>query len=470
MGAGETSTAELCEKSGTGEAKVQGMRMRPWVLAAATTAVVAGCGSGIIVVTPPAAPAEARSLILALIKPRLEVQAIDLSSGVPVLNVASGVKKDEEVRIEAHFFRDPLVDLGLSPGILEGFADQREDTKLLVKGDVAEGLSFSAASDAAPIWAPINRIAEELSGYYVKFSAPPCTKFTEELANLPSGFATAFAVPIDDRSLLVAQHSGEVFRVDTSSVVRVQSPVARLVAGTKIGDNDYWFLTGDNTLMRGGFADATRTALQLEYKASHFGTLLNYWIAAGPGDEVYTLTLDGRVLKYEAGAFRTLHTLPPIDANSERPGGIIWLGPGDIMVAWASWQEVVHIKDEVVIDEDINSTNAFTGIANVPGLGGPVAGNSNGEFFLKTGGAWHMLPGSPTRLWPYSIRGTRDGFYFGEAFGQFGQYVAGFGFCPTLRPSSVDIRYIMPVGEDLYLFGDNPNTPSTPFVRLRARR
>jgi len=464
----ETSTAELCEKWVTRRTSVQAMRLRTWVAAAATAAVV-GCGSGIIVVTPPEAPAEARSLILALIKPRLEVQAIDLTAGIPVLNVATGVKKDDEVRIEAHFFRDSLVDLGLNAGVLEGFADQREDTKLLVKGDVAQGLSFSAVSGADPEWTPLTKIATELSAFFVKFTAPPCTKFTEELATLPSAFATAFAVPIDERSVLVAQHSGQVFRVDTSSVTAVQSPVARLVAGTKIGDNDYWFLTGDNTLMRGGFTDETRTALRLAYRASHFGTLLNYWIAAGPGDEVYTLTLDGLVLKYENGAFRTLHTLPPIDVNSERPGGILWLGPGDIMIAWASWQEVVHIKDGVVIDEDINSTNAFTGIADVPGLSGPVAGNSNGEFFLKTGGAWHMLPGSPTRLWPYAIRGTRDGFYFGEAFGQFGQYVAGFGFCPTLRPSSVDIRYIMPIGNDLYLFGDNPNTPSTPFVRLRAR-
>jgi hypothetical protein len=104
-------------------------------------------------------------------------------------------------------------------------------------------------------------------------------------------------------------------------------------------------------------------------------------------------------------------------------------------------------------------------IAEVPGVGTVVA-TSEGQFLRHDGETWSVIPGSPLRTWGLTMLPYDGGFVYTGAFGNFGQYVEGHGFCPLSQVTAFDADHIVRFGDQLMLFGENPNTAETPFAVL----
>ncbi|MFO0723444.1 MAG: hypothetical protein U1E65_06670 [Myxococcota bacterium] len=439
----------------------------------------AGCGSDLILLDPPPLIAGAQAAVIAVITDATTVSAHELKDGFPrSLILGRGVKKDLDVRIEVQVYTQSLGDLGLTAGELPVLASG-PTTTLLPHGDDGEKLELLAQSGAKASWLKMapGEVGPELKSFYIPRKGTPCVSFTPDPASLPSRFAAAFAIPVASDEALVGMHSDyqqppELFLVGTSSVGRVQiSPFERyFIAGAVLGVNDYLLLDTSESLSRGHFSDDTHHVLETSLLGGHLGDKLDFWLAAAPTHEIdaFVLNLDGSLRHFSEGTgFTLIDTLPMTDISGERPGGLLWIGPQEVLVAWPASQRILHYKEGVPVTETINSTHGFVGIADVPGIG-PVASNANGDFFTRdSNGQWTMLADTPARLWPYMIHGFAEGFVFGEAFGTFGQYVRGYGFCATFRGSSNDIRFLVPIEDQIFLFGDNPNTPQTPFVRLK---
>lgn len=429
---------------------------------ACAVAALAACTDNLAVLPPPPIDTGVRTLVLAIdTEDDFEVHVIEVQEGAALgdvfpINLSRPVPAGNRVVLEALAYIDSPSELGLTAGVLapsstpSGVPLRTAPSIRRLDVDPAE-----LTDDLA--WRDTRELGDKLAAF--RFDGPTTSCATFDVMRAPLGMAVQspiFGAEVSPGTVLVATDLESFFRVrvDEVALLTDASPQGyRSMAFA--GSNTLWFGGDFGVLARGHFEPQLRIDQTL--RTSTEGLIR--WIAAGPaehGRDVFTLTLAGTLEHHGDGGTTLLHQFPS-PSMDPHPGALVWVGPREAIVAWASLDRAVlrakYVNDRwEVAPEAMDATAAFVSAMYNPRLGEVIA-NSDGQFFADTGRGWQRLEGSELRVWPFVLAAYEDGFVYGTAFGNFGQYTPRDGFCPLTQVQGGDIRHIVVAGRDIVLLG-----------------
>jgi hypothetical protein len=421
------------------------------------------CGTSTVEVAAPDLT-EARSMVLAVSAlGRFEVHAIDLAA--PESIEIRALSSADRILIEAFLYSLPLAELGISAGLLSSDPGGRalEDPSTgILRAFRAEGLEDGELAQ----WSEAVELSNEARAFRLPRGPTPCASFERIVISLEVRDRAAFVLPLDDRRAIASTLGGSTFVV-TSSGSTPSTPLTEFQpsSGARIGE-ELWIASA-----AGSLATVTVTStggLALERRGQRATAGRTWWLsggASGSSAEVLSLSFEGVVERFFAGRSTILHRFPG-NAGSSRLAGLSWTGPGRALAVSSSTRELVRVTGDDVSGEQAPGRATPTSVAHLPSLG-DLYGDSSGAIFLDRGEGWSALSGNPARLRIMSFAEYEDGFVFGSEFGNFAQYVDGFGFCPLEQHAGYDLRIIRRIGQDLVLFGDPTEDGRSSIVYLR---
>lgn len=436
--------------------------MRP--LAIVLVALGACSGESITVVTPPPIGAGAESLVLAIEAGSLfEVHALRVVDGkvdpakFPI-KLARPVDTDTRVRIEALSFARSLESLGLTEGLnaaststrSQAFPEAEVQRFELVVGGVATG------------WKPTDERSTRLEAFRIELPRNGCVDFTIRRENFSGAGRLSFAVEIEPDLALIGSYNDALFTLTPSRVTRLTTNLASIYESAFVSAPGLVWLGAFGNMQRARF----RPELTIEKTVFTASGGPVFWISGSPSgadDDIFSMTVDGIIEHYDGTTSRVVHQLPG-GRGQIMEGGLAWVGPREAIAAWHADRGVVRVKyDDATAQWRVESevvpdaTAAFITAVYAPRFG-PVVANSDGQFFTERDGSWVLLEGSPVRVFVFAVAAYRDGFVYGSAFGNFGQYSPADGFCELRMVTAGDIRDIA-VLESGAIATVGPHTP-----------
>lgn len=407
---------------------------------------------------PPALDPPARSFVLAITTDRgLEVRALD-AEAAPLLSA------DADSTVELLLHHETLAELGLPEGVLTvveegGRALPEPDARFVVR--VSDGKSAG--------WTAEPGLGARLSALRFEVGDSGCAHFEVQVLKLPTAADGTFAIAVDDERALIGTDDGKYFLIDRTGLVSglQVSPAVTGWAAARGEHGDLWFGGTGGTFYRGALGD---TLTLTPMRAAPSGGTLHWFDGASTSDglELYSLSLQGHLERFRLGQW-----VPLFEFGEGTPGiwsgGVARLGPGEALAGWPRGSMLARARGDTAEPQALELLSSITAIGNVPGVG-VVAASSNGTFALRRGETWEELRGSELRLIPTVITPYEDGFVYGGAIGNFGQWRPSTGYCPLIQPAPHWITYIAPLGEDLLLFGSNETYPESPVTLLHRVR
>ncbi|MCK6552521.1 hypothetical protein L6R52_42225, partial [Myxococcota bacterium] len=371
---------------------------------------------------------------------------------------------DTGATVEVLLHHETLAELGLPEGPLTIVDD---GGRPLPVPDARFVVDVSAGRTAG--WTAQPGLGARLEALRIDVGDSGCAHFEVRVLKLPTAADGTFAITIDDERALLGTDDGRYFLVDrTGRISGVQvEPAVTAYAAARGEHGDLWFGGQSGAFHRGDLGD--RLTLTPMRRAPSGGTLHWFDAASGPdGLELYALTLGGSLERFRLGQWVSL-----FEFGEGTPGiwsgGVARLGPGEALAGWPRGSMLARAIGDRAEPQGLELLSSITAIGNVPGVG-VIAASSNGTFAVRRGESWEELKGSELRLIPTVITPYEDGFVYGGAVGNFGQWRPSTGYCPLTQPAPHWITYIAPMGEDLLLFGSNETYPESPVTLLHRVR
>lgn len=425
-------------------------------------AALAACTDHLAVLPPPPIDTGVRTLVLAMdTGTDFEVRVIEVKDGAAVgdvfpINLSKPVPAGNLVVLEALAYVDSPSELGLTPGVLAP-SSTPNGIPLRTAPSIRRLDVDPADLPDALVWRDTREFGGKLATFRIDGPTTSCATF--DVMRAPLGMAVQspiFGAEVSPGAVLVGTDLESFFRlrVDEVALLTDASPQGyRSMAFA--GSNTLWFGGDFGVLARGHVEPQLRIDQTLQTTTQG----LIRWVAAGPaadGRDVFTLTLAGALEHHGDAGSNLLHQFPRASMDPH-PAALVWVGPREAIVAWASLDRAVlrakYVNDRwEVAPETMEATAAFVSAMYNPLLGEVIA-NSDGQFFANTGRGWQRLEGSELRVWPFVLTAYEDGFVYGTAFGNFGQYTPRDGFCPIAQVQGGDIRQIIVAGRDIVLLG-----------------
>lgn len=435
----------------------------------AALALGACSSESVAVVPPPPLDPGVRTLMLAVDSgSSFVVHAIpvDGSGGVPSgtfpLTLPEAVDEGGRVVLEALTYPDTLEALGISAGIVPTATGA--ETRALWATTSLRRVELAIPAQGEPSWSRADDRSAKLAAFRVPLPPTGCARFSATSGLLDGMTSPVFGAEISPGVVLVGIEGEAFFRLERGQVRREDTELAQDYRAVAYAGNDTVWLGGrSGTLVRA----TTQPRLTL---VAGYGLISGDFVlalTAGPaadGVDVFALTANGYVEHFDGTQLRIVHAIGS-NVGGEAAAGMARVGPREVLIAWPTLdREVLRVK--YVEDrweatrEPTDGTAAFISVAHNPAVGS-LAGNSDGQFYAHRGRGWTKVEGSTLRVWPFELAAYRGGFLYGTAFGNLGEYNDEDGFCPRYEGIQAnDVRHIIPVGDDVLLFGPSSRQPS----------
>lgn len=377
---------------------------------------------------------------------------------------AAALGSGQAVRVVALVYREDLDALGLSAGPVP-LASAGEDARALPAGASIYEVRLPTEGAA---WTQAQSLGPALTAARLPAISTPCREFDVRIHRAPTAAHSTYLLPLAAREALAATRDERFFRFDLDGgVTEIVPETIGPPALAAVVDGDGLWLSGAGGAI--SEAHVNGTLLRHTPVTTAPGGGLVRWIAGGAtpsGPELVTLTENGRLSRWDGRSWTRLTEPSEVPAGDLGFGAIAQLGPGEFVAVRGYWANVVRVRDGVATIESLPpGQGAPHAVAAVPDVGTVVA-TSEGQFIRHDGEEWRVLSGSPLRTWGLAVLPYGRGFVYTGAFGNFGQYVEGHGFCPLSQLTAFDVDHIVRFGDQLMLFGENPNTAETPFAVL----
>lgn len=449
--------------------------MRTWLVTAALLS--AACSSDpVAVVPPPPLDPGVRALVLAVDTGSdfvVHAVPVDGSGGVPSgtfpLTLPEAVAEGGRVVIEALTYPDTLEALGLTAGV--ALTATGAETRALQSTMSLRRIELAIPAEGEPAWAPADTRSNKLAAFRVPASPTDCARFQATPGLLDGTRSPVFGAEISPGVVLVGVDSEAFFRVERAQVRREVTELTQDYRAIAYAGNDTVWLGG-----RGGTLVRATTVPALTLVGA-YGLISGDFIlavTAGPaadGVDVFALTSNGYVEHFDGTQVRIVHAIGS-NVGGESAAGMARVGPREVLIAWPTLDRamlrVKYVTDRwEATEEPTDGSAAFISVAHNPAFGS-LAGNSDGQFYANQGGGWTRVDGSTLRVWPFQLAAYRGGFLYGTAFGNLGEYNDEDGFCPRYDGIQAnDVRQIVPVGEDVLIFGPSLRQPSFQWLLKR---
>ncbi len=403
----------------------------------------------IAVVTPPPISADAESVVLAIEAGSLfEVHGARVVNGqidpaaFPI-KLARAIDPDTRVRFEALSYARSLASLGLKEGLNEASTSTRAES--LPDGAEIQRLEI-VVGGASGEWKRTDDLGTRSTAFRVELPRTACRDFTVRRENFSGMGRPSFAVEIEPDLALIGLYPEAFFSLSPTRVTQLDTPLGSYFDSAFVPAPGVVWLGGGGTIARAQF----RPTLAIDKTVFTADAGSVYWISGPPGgadDDIFSMTVDGVMEHYDGTTSRIVNRFASTRGEILE-GGLAWVGPREAIAAWHSERGVTRVKYDqpsqewrVTSEVAPEATAAFITAVYAPGFGAVVA-NSDGQFFVERNGAWVLLPGSPVRVFVFALAPYPDGFVYGSAFGNLGQYSAKDGFCELRMVTAGDIRDI----------------------------
>jgi hypothetical protein len=449
--------------------------VRTWLVTAALLS--AACSSDpVAVVPPPPLDPGVRALVLAVDTGSTFVVhaiAVDGSGGVPAgtfpLTLPEVVDEGGRVVLEALTYPDTLEALGLTPGLVPTATGA--DTRALLDTLSLRRIELAIPAEGEPAWAPADRRSSKLAAFRLPALPTGCARFETTAGVLDGTRSPVLGAEISPGVVMVGIEGEAFFRVERGQVRREDTQLSQdYRAIAYAGNNTVWLGGRGGTLVRAN----TEPVLTLDAAYALVSGDFILALTAGPaadGVDVFALTSNGYVEHFDGTQVRIVHAIGS-NVGGEAAAGMARVGPREVLIAWPTLDRaVLRVKYVVdrweVAEEPTDGSAAFISVAHNPAFGS-LAGNSDGQFYAHQGRGWTRVAGSTLRVWPFELVAYRGGFLYGTAFGNLGEYNDEDGFCPRYDGIQAnDVRHIVPVGEDVLIFGPSLRQPSFQWLLTR---
>ncbi len=403
----------------------------------------------------PVPPTEgAQSMMIVLLQPEQPPRArlFDLRSGRPSLgDMVDSEEQLSSLELFALSFGCELDELQLPPGPV-GLLEEQSQGRALPRALNTFTIDPQAA---APSWVATTpppalsqlRLALEPIDFCARFSVAPIDVPDPDLANRAVDGRNA--VLVQDGSLLAFTDVGKFFRIfgfpgPLQVVEQPYRPFDLPLTIVRGEEEDLWVF-GQKGEVGLGNADAGFT---LTSSATREVGNVAWLVSSQSGArafEMYLLTDRKVIQQYNGRRWQTIAQGDGQDISWE--GGLVWLGPGEILASGVRPHDILHISgtaqrwERVLPQDSLDRLNALYHDAQYT-----LVATNQGRLFSRENDQWTELP-APTE----SFFGARRINRFGERFliggegGVFFQYHPAFGVCPTEQLSSQDVRAVVNV-------------------------
>ena len=165
--------------------------------------------------------------------------------------------------------------------------------------------------------------------------------------------------------------------------------------------------------------------------------------------EAFGLMESGHLVRYSPPRWTLIEQLP-----EATKGGIAYVGPGAAIAGGGTATNLTLVRDGVATSIPFGDDGITMVHRGRSGTIYVASGAGVLDRFDPTTDTRAAIGNAPIALDIYSLAETPTGFVYGGAFGFFGEYVEGLGFCPAAQVGSSSIRQIAPVADGYLLTGD----------------
>jgi hypothetical protein len=280
--------------------------------------VAAGCGSDRLFVPLPAGAEGAAGWLLVVERPgTLEILGFDR----PPLVVQDPAGAGQDLRLELLAYEQALSSLGLAAGAIP------PDPSGGPPPSPWRTFEVSVSGGDADRWTALDQPSPSVAALRIRSAATPCDRLRVEAWPFDGSSRGAVAI---SSTVGLALRASEAFLFSAGGVerpLRTEPPV--VFAGLLRRQNGELFtsLEGSGEIVR---ARITGDRLVLEQVATSTVPHGLRWMAGG-GEEIFGLTREGHLMMLDAG--RSVSLARFADNNGFTAGGLVWLGPGQVVAA-----------------------------------------------------------------------------------------------------------------------------------------
>lgn len=350
---------------------------------AATTLVACDPASEIILPFP----GDASSIFLAVrSKDAPPIFRFEEIESPPVLR--PGVVPSDSFSIDALLFEESLEELGVPPGKA---VSHDEPNRALPQ---ATQLTLDVVDGRIGAWVALPNRPEDIEAFEIPAKPDACPALQVEPRELPGRGRITGITRIADERLLVTTGGDDaalLTATDTASVTIVDSSTTggSLRAGVRTSDGRLWFARGSGFEVVTGTLDDRTLRLSSSTRLRSEGKLSALYVADPELPELFGLTHNGQVLRYDGTAWSVEHQLCEACTS-----GIVQIFDDDLgRIYFALGDGIIGRRDGtdfVLLTVPTGGNDSPNGSGYVPGLG-LIAGTLLGSLLLFDGGEWSLL-------------------------------------------------------------------------------
>ncbi len=351
-------------------------------------------------------------------------------------------------------FDRTLSDLGLDPG-----PQSLVDDGAPIMPTVSPPLRASLRNGVWSAWSPV----DALPGPFAAVRIPRrdlCVGFTirSMLIEAADVELAQIALPLDPSTILIVTNLGRLFELTRDGMTTLPTTIATpspLLAGARDpATGELWFAFKDGRTVHGSLDGTFEEGPAM--RSSGFMTLV---LAGGDGPdgfELFAATSSRTLERLEGDHFTTVYEDRAADPERSRTR-IAWVGPGSaVAIGWGNDRLIEYTDGSVrassiALDFRLGNPDALYDVADVPPLGGAIAGSRCGLIFVRREGEWRRLPEPPTNGRVFAATSIDHGILFGGQNGVLTQYFEGVGYCEPLPAAPFAIEHLLPLDDGFAL-------------------
>lgn len=260
------------------------------------------------------------------------------------------------------------------------------------------------------------------------------------------------AAPIDDRAGLMylrRDGSADAFRFTRDGLTMVDLGPPREVSELHV-DGDVVWAADDRVLYRGtldgGFVE-TATAQR--------GPIVDI---DGTSDDLFVASEESELYHWDGATFERWFDRGAQRAGTKQHGFVLREGPGAVFALHQGLLAFERYVDGRVIErgEVVADTRGLVSVAHLEGFG-HVLPAVHAEFFRYVGGELTGLSPPEAAEPTMMVKVGADAVVYGTNSGELVTFVAGYGFCPVVRPLDAPrIEAMVVLGDVLVVVGPPP--------------
>lgn len=427
---------------------------------ACASLAIAACAPENLAVELPDARDFAAMIVAVESDETIVLEAARLNAGAPDRAVLRSFRND--VRVTVLYYRESLEVLGLSSASIPVDRDSNPRTRSLPAFDRAH--TMTGEDGAFSAWEALDVLPSSLAGVRIETPKDACRPLEHTPLDLIAGARRSIAVSLGDGTALIAfEQEGRLFRIDEdANATELETPPDFRPLSAHRSGGTVWFSAGGRLFpwTEGqGFGTATEDAgVELGMVTGPRGSQDPF--------ELYTLTWDGRFIRFDGAIFTQLEAAQLQGAQFFLGAGqgVAWRGPHDAIALARESNEIfetyVAPGGEIKASRTswpFNTLGNYSHVSEVAGFGTIIA-SRRGYFYRRSSAEFSQLPYGPFEeaMGKHAINTMvalpPRSFLSAGAYDFVVEYDREGGLCPPLElQQGLDVRELVPLGGHSFL-------------------